>query len=147
MARLRPVPRQARRAQRLELGSLSTDDLVILALGKDLCALPDAAASSAAGKAQAALRDGDHLLTIAILKELLRTCGLRADRKRYVLVGPRLGAIRNLRGVSQASLAKAIGYTAGQVSHVETGRSTISLRCLLMTLEVLDTTVEALGVK
>lgn len=56
----------------------------------------------------------------------------------YAVVGSRVRSVRTDRGMSQAALARQIGFTRSSVANLEAGRQRIALHLLVQIARALD---------
>jgi transcriptional regulator with XRE-family HTH domain len=66
----------------------------------------------------------------------------KVDRETSILIGGRLKMARQLKGLSQSSLAEALGVTFQQVQKYETGTNRISAPMLVRAARFLDQPIE-----
>lgn len=121
--------------------SFSGQELYILRLCRELRDLPEAPRGFIS-EIQSAASAGDERTAVSLLAQYLDKNNLDPRARRVTIDPARLAACR--QGVTQASLARQLGVTPQQVSHVEQGRNGISLQRFLLLLAILDVTPEDL---
>ena len=62
----------------------------------------------------------------------------------YKTIGARIRAIRNARKMTQEQLAEAVGVGVTHISHIETGKTKLSVQCLLDIANALHVSVDEL---
>ncbi|HTZ55618.1 MAG TPA: helix-turn-helix domain-containing protein [Candidatus Acidoferrum sp.] len=141
MAKLRVVPATPIDALAgLDPTRLSEQDLGILALCSELAREATASERHPVGLAQRALHAGEAVKAIRILRLFLTEHELDYRRKSYKVNAERIAHFREIRGLTQAQLAKMLGKTTGQISHVERGRNGLSAASFLLVLSALEVT-------
>lgn len=141
MTKLRAVPATPVDALAgLDPTQLSGEDLGILALCADLARVTDASERHPVGQLQRAIHAGEALKAIRILRLFLAENELDYHCKSYKVDAERIAHFREIRGLTQAQLAKMIGKTTAQISHVERGRNGLSIASLLLALGALEVT-------